>query len=88
MSAAVKDRVKAPTPGYLWERRTIPDDLIVDRAQLRIASPAVSALDLIPTLGGQVIDEALRRRAVDLAALRKGCLSRGANLSTLGSISD
>lgn len=71
VTAALRHGVKAPTAGYVWERRVIPDELVIDRARLRIASPAVSILDLIPTLGGAVIDEGLRRKAVDLATLRR-----------------
>ncbi|MFT3968852.1 MAG: DUF559 domain-containing protein [Micropruina sp.] len=71
VTAAVRAKVKATTPGYRWEQRTIPDDLVVDRGTLRVAAPAVSVLDLIPVLGGQVIDEGLRRRAVDLSGLQQ-----------------
>lgn len=71
ISAAIGQQVKAPTAGYAWERRVIHDDLVVNRGQLRIACPAVSILDLIPTLGGQVIDEGLRRKAVDVPALHR-----------------
>lgn len=71
VTAAVRHRVKAPAAGYTWERRVIPDDLVVCRGRVRIAAPAVSVLDLIPTLGGQVIDEGLRRKAVDLPALNR-----------------
>ena len=75
---------------YDWQRRRVPADLIDDRHGLRIASPAVSVLDLLPTLGGNVIDEALRRRVVTLGDLwaalrsephRSGNRLRGALLS-------
>lgn len=55
--------------GFCWERRAIPPDLVTVRNGLRIACPALSVLDLIPTLGGEVIDQALRRRAVTLEKL-------------------
>lgn len=71
VTAAVSRQVRAHTPGYLWERRLIPDDFVVDRGRLRIAAPAISVLDLIPALGGQAIDEALRRKAVDLTTLQR-----------------
>jgi len=48
----------------------IPQDLVVDAEGLRVASPALSILDLIPSLGGMVIDEGLRRRAVRLPDLQ------------------
>lgn len=80
--------VKSPRPA--WRRfrvhqRAIPSDLIVERERVRIASPALSVLDLLPTLGGQVIDEALRLRkvtlpllwqALDLTSGRRGNLLR------------
>ncbi len=66
ISAAIVQQVAAFTAGYAWERRVILDDLVVNRGQLRIACPAVfSSSTWIPTLGGQVIDEGLRRQAVD-----------------------
>lgn len=71
VTAAVSAKVKASTPGYRWELRTIPDELVVDRGRLRIAAPAVSVLDLLPPLGGRAIDEGLRRRAMNLDDLRR-----------------
>lgn len=70
VSAAIPHTVRAEHPGFAWQRRTIPPDLIVDREQLRIAHPAISVLDLVPVLGGSVIDEALRRRMVTLHELQ------------------
>jgi len=66
VSAAIRHTVRPAHPGFAWQRRTIPPDLTIDREQLRIARPAVSVLDLVPVLGGAVIDEALRRRMVTL----------------------
>jgi len=59
-------------PGFGWERRTIPPELIVHRDNLRFACPALSVLDLIPALGGAVIDEALRRGSTTLPELWLG----------------
>ncbi|MBK8447661.1 MAG: DUF559 domain-containing protein [Micropruina sp.] len=56
-------------PGFEWERRPIPPELIVHRGDLRFACPALSVLDLIPAYAGEVIDEALRRRSTTLAEL-------------------
>ncbi|HHU37974.1 MAG TPA: hypothetical protein GXZ45_01600 [Propionibacterium sp.] len=58
-----------PVAGFRWERRTIPDDLVVDRSGVRLASAALTVLDLIPVRGGNAIDEALRRRACTLRDL-------------------
>ncbi len=57
-------------PGYRWERRLVPDDLVRwTGLGLRVAVPALSVLDLIPERGGDVVDEALRRRAVRMTDL-------------------
>lgn len=69
VSLAVPHTVCGRYEGFAWERRRVPADLAVDRDQVRIAAPAVSVLDLIPSLGGTVIDEALRRGAVTLSDL-------------------
>ena len=46
-------------PGYEFTRRRIPAELVVSRAGLRLTSPALTALDLCPTVGGDAIDQAL-----------------------------
>lgn len=69
VTVAVPDRIERTYPGYRWEQRRIAADLIHDADGLRIAYPALSVLDLMLELGGEVIDEALRRRSVDLALL-------------------
>ncbi|MFT4295690.1 MAG: DUF559 domain-containing protein [Micropruina sp.] len=64
--------VRWPSPAwrqYRVEHRVVPSDLIVERGPVRIANPALSVLDLLPALGGRVIDEALRLHAVTLPVL-------------------
>ena len=58
-----------PARGFEWERRNIPLELIVEADGLRLSSPQLTVLDLIPILGGTVIDEALRRGTVTLKQL-------------------
>lgn len=58
-------------PGYRWNQRSIPAHRIVEVSGVPVSDPALTVLDLIPTLGGKVIDEALRRRAVTLDDLRQ-----------------
>lgn len=58
-----------PVPGFRWEQRPIPDDLVVDHHGLRLTNAALTVLDLIPDKGGNAIDEALRRKACTLADL-------------------
>ena len=69
VSAAVPHAVRGSYPGFAWEQRRVPLELITDRHGLRFSSPALSTLDLLPALGGRAIDEALRRRVVGLRQL-------------------
>jgi very-short-patch-repair endonuclease len=62
---------RAPQAGYRFTRRHIPSDLVVSRSGLRLTSPALTALDLCATLGGDAIDQALRTRAATLAHLHR-----------------
>ncbi len=57
--------------GYEFTRRRIPPELVVSRAGLRLTSPALTALDLCATVGGEAIDQALRTRATTLAHLQR-----------------
>ena len=69
VTVAVPHQVKGTHRAFSFEQRRVPLELVVHRQGLRIAAPALSVLDLIPELGGRVIDEALRRRAVRLTDL-------------------
>jgi hypothetical protein len=60
---------RAPQAGYCFSRRHIPDELVVTRSGLRYTTPALTALDLCATVGGDAIDQALRTRATTLAQL-------------------
>jgi very-short-patch-repair endonuclease len=62
---------RAPQAGYRFIRRHIPSDLVISRSGLRLSSPALTALDLCATLGGDAIDQALRTRAATLAHLHR-----------------
>ena len=62
---------RAPQRGYRFTRRTIPPELVADRFGLRCTSPALTALDLCATVGGDGIDQALRARATTLAQLHR-----------------
>jgi len=69
VEVAVRHHLKRRYPGYTWEQRLVPADLIVERSAVLFACPALSVLDLIPALGGAVVDEAFRRHAVTLPQL-------------------
>jgi very-short-patch-repair endonuclease len=56
-------------PGFLIERRSIPAELIMEKAGIRCTSPALTALDLCAAVGGDGIDAVLRSRRATLAQL-------------------
>jgi very-short-patch-repair endonuclease len=60
---------RRPQPGYEFTRRLIPAELVADRSGIRYTSPALTALDLCATVGGDAIDQALRTRATTLKQL-------------------
>lgn len=64
-------RIKENGVGIRWQQARIPEELILEQRGIRITSPALSVLDLIPDMGGFVIDEALRLKAVRLADLQR-----------------
>ena len=62
---------RRPQLGYEFTRRQIPLELVVRGSGLRYTSPALTALDLCATVGGDGIDQALRTRATTLGHLRR-----------------
>jgi very-short-patch-repair endonuclease len=62
---------RRPQHGYEFKRRHIPPDLVVRRSGFRYTSPALTALDLCATVGGDGIDQALRNRATTLVQLER-----------------
>jgi very-short-patch-repair endonuclease len=62
---------RRPQRGFEFTRRQIPAELVVNRAGLRLTSPALTALDLSATVGGEAIDQALRTRATTLGQLQR-----------------
>ena len=67
--AAVVKHELAPAAGFRFVRGAVPPELILESNGIRLTTPALTVLDLIPELGGNPIDEALRRGAADLPAL-------------------
>jgi len=73
-STVVEAALRAPragAAGYRFERRTVPPELVLERGRLRMSVPALTALDLVPEVGGDGIDQALRTRTATLAGLRR-----------------
>jgi very-short-patch-repair endonuclease len=58
-------KVLAPS-GFRVCEETLPPEEIATIGELRVTTPALTALDLVVTHGGEGIDEALRRRACSL----------------------
>lgn len=58
--------IRTSAKGYLFDRAQIPIDLVRQVGTLRVASPALSVLEMIPSHGGECVDEALRRGATSL----------------------
>lgn len=84
VACAVAVRRVSP-PGFRFIRRSVPDQLVIQRGQLRLTAPGLTALDLWETLSGEPIDQALRtrattlkhlHRAMDLTPARSGNLAR------------
>ena len=66
---AAARRVRARVPGYRFQRRSVDPELVLERQGLRMTLPALTALDLCDTLGGDAIDTVLRTRTASLAEL-------------------
>lgn len=64
-------RSQATRPGYRFSRRGLPEPCVLQLAGARIASPALTALDLVPRYGGDVIDRALRSRMTTLEQMHR-----------------
>jgi very-short-patch-repair endonuclease len=60
---------RSGAPGFRFEQRQIPPELITTASGLRCTVPALTALDLCPLLGGDALDAALRSRMTTLEDL-------------------
>lgn len=60
---------RSPVPWLSISRSSVPSDHLLWAEETKIAAPALSAVQLAATLGGQAIDEALRLRAATLEQL-------------------
>ncbi|MDN5761718.1 MAG: endonuclease domain-containing protein [Microlunatus sp.] len=69
VSAAVAHR-REPQRGYRFQRRRIPEHLVIEKHGLRLSAPALTAVELCDDVGGEVVDRVLRERIATLAQLR------------------
>ena len=68
---AALPRLDCRPHGYRLEKRRVPADLVLESAGLRLTAPALTALDLCPSRGGDAIDAVLRSRRATLAGLHR-----------------
>lgn len=77
--AVRSDRV--PQVGYLLSQRRVPGHLTQTTLRVTHTVPALTAIDLVPDLGGDAIDTVLRKGVADLPsmheALSETCRRRG-----------
>lgn len=62
---------RPPRPGYQFSRGRIPAELVWQYGRLNLTAPALTALDLCESLGGEAIDHALLTRATTLPLMRQ-----------------
>lgn len=70
VTAALPTTRRTPR-GFEVRRRHVPPELVIGRRGLRMTSPALTALDLCETHGGDGIDSVLRTRSATLALLHE-----------------
>ncbi|WP_156252249.1 endonuclease domain-containing protein [Pseudactinotalea terrae] len=58
-------------PGYRFERRAIPSDLVINRGESLLTHPALTALDLAVPTDGDAIDNVLRSKMVRISDLQE-----------------
>lgn len=68
---AALPRVRTAARGYRLEARAVDPDLVLEHKGLCLTTPALTVLDLCPSVGGDAIDTALRSRSTTLAALHR-----------------
>lgn len=76
VTCAVSSR-RPPQPGFVFERRVVPYQLIAERGRLRYTQPELTALDLCADTDGESIDRVLGRRAATLNQLHQAMALTG-----------
>jgi len=62
---------RRPPAGFVVSRRSVPSELLLERRGIRITAPALTALDLCDTHGGDALDTVLRSRQTTMAHLHQ-----------------
>jgi len=60
-----------PRPGFGWQRRRLPAELVVERGGLRWTDPALTAIELSSLACADPVDDALRSRRATLAGMHE-----------------
>lgn len=68
-------RPRQAAHGLAWQERRIPPEWILEEKGVRLTNPALTALDLIPLMGGRIVDEALRLGVLDLPDLEEALVA-------------
>lgn len=68
---ALPGRPRSTRPGFRLTERRIPPELVATQSGLRLSTPALTCLDLVPDHDGDAVDRALRRRATTLPLLHE-----------------
>lgn len=63
-------RRHAPQPGFRFQQRRIPSDLVQRRGPFALTTPPLTAIELATWVDTDPIDLALRRKVADLASLQ------------------
>jgi len=74
---AALSRLDCRPHGYQIERRCVPAELVLDAGGLRLTAPALTALDLCASRGGEAIGAVLRSRRATLADLEQAHIASG-----------
>ncbi|WP_158548205.1 DUF559 domain-containing protein [Desertihabitans brevis] len=77
VALSVRTRQIRAAPGFRVDRRHVPPDLVQEWGGLRCTTPALTALDLCPSLGGAGIDSLLRSRRGTLDQLWEALAATG-----------
>lgn len=83
ITCAVSNR-RPSQPGYCFERRVLPYQLIAEQGRLRFTQPELTALDLCVETDGESIDQVLGERAATLNQLHQAMALTGDRVGNAG----
>ena len=72
---AALGRKVVPRTGYVFTRRVVPPELVVERNGLRFTAPQLTAIDLAHATWAEPIDRALRSRMATLSGMHEALVA-------------